>query len=94
MKRIDMKCLNCGGDDFERVDRDGIFTLPYSYNAYDIEVPRYFYACLGCGLVHQVLDLEARQEELLSVFADNVGAYMATKFVREGVIHFCIEWCE
>ncbi|MHA2023751.1 MAG: hypothetical protein ACTSWQ_08840 [Candidatus Thorarchaeota archaeon] len=37
-----MKCLNCGGEDFEKADRDGIFTLPYTGGMTTVEVPRYF----------------------------------------------------
>ncbi len=37
-------------------------------------------------------DGKVLSDGLLSVFADNIGAYMVTKFVKEGVIHLCIEW--
>lgn len=37
-------------------------------------------------------DSKTLSYSLLSSFADNVGAYMVTKFVKSGVVHFCIEW--
>ncbi len=38
-------------------------------------------------------DSKSLSDSLLSSFADNVGAYMVTKFVKQGVVNFCIEWC-
>ena len=29
---------------------------------------------------------------LLSAFADNTGVYMVTKYVKQGVVHLCLEW--
>lgn len=29
---------------------------------------------------------------LLFAFADNVGAFMVTKYIKNSVVHFCIEW--
>ena len=31
-------------------------------------------------------------DRLLSLFADNIGAYWVTKYVKNSTIHFCIEW--
>jgi hypothetical protein len=31
-------------------------------------------------------------DSLLCAFVDSVGAYMVTRFIKEGVIHICIEW--
>ena len=60
-----MKCVNCGGTEFEKAARDGIFTLQYQDRfGSGVEVPRYFYACLDCGFVVQILDLEARENML------------------------------
>jgi len=92
MRTIDMKCVNCGGEDFEKAERDGIFTLPYSFKYTDAEVPRYFYACLSCGLVHQVLDLQARKDKIIELvdavlidklLPDRNGNYMKRISVKE-----------
>ena len=37
-------------------------------------------------------DSKELSDKLLSVFADNVGASMVTKFIQKGVVHFCVEW--
>ena len=31
-------------------------------------------------------------DRLLGFFADNIGAYWVTKYVKNSMIHFCIEW--
>ncbi len=67
-----MKCLNCGGEDFEKAEHDGQFTTAFSYRRVvdftskekTVIVPRYFHACLKCGFVHQMLDLEVRRVEM------------------------------
>ncbi len=67
-----MKCLNCGGTEFEKAEFEGQFTTPFSYRSKfgwsasekTVIVPRYFHACLSCGLVHQILDLEVRRKEM------------------------------
>lgn len=67
-----MKCLNCGGEDFEKAEHDGQFTTAFAYSSsFDfvrrektVIVPRYFHACLKCGLVHQMLDLDVRRDEM------------------------------
>ncbi|MHA2382374.1 MAG: hypothetical protein ACXACT_07335 [Candidatus Thorarchaeota archaeon] len=37
-------------------------------------------------------DGKNKTNDLIRVFADNIGAYMVTKFVKNGVVHFYIEW--
>ena len=66
-----LKCLNCSGTEFEKAEQDGKFTTSFEYRSRHhfssektVVVPRYFHACLGCGLVHQVLDLDARRVEM------------------------------
>ncbi len=67
-----MKCLNCGREDFEKAEHDGQFTTAFSYRSNlefahgerTVIVPRYFHACLKCGLVHQILDLDVRRAEM------------------------------
>ncbi len=37
-------------------------------------------------------DSKELSDRLLGVFASAIGAYMVTKLVRNGAVHFCIEW--
>ncbi len=67
-----MKCLSCDGTEFEKAEHDGQFTTAFSYRSKlgfshgerTVIVPRYFHACLKCGLVHQILDLDVRRDEM------------------------------
>ena len=93
-----MKCLNCGGTEFEKAAMDGKFTTSFRYEyladftSYkkNVIVPRYFHACLKCGLVHQMLDLDARREEMRKLI-DYALENRLTELDREDDRNFRIE---
>lgn len=69
-----MKCVNCGGTEFEKADYEGVFTTPFSYKSeykdyrkYSVLIARYNHACLKCGLVHQIIDLEDRKDKTIDL---------------------------
>ena len=81
-----MKCTNCGGTEFEKADWEGTFSLPYKdKNDLSIDVLKYFYDCIGCGYVQQVVHVDERKR----ILKENLDSFIENKFIprreRKGV---------
>ena len=44
------------------------------------------------SVFYQWKDSKELSDKVLGAFASAIGAYMVTKFIQRGVVHFCIEW--
>ncbi len=81
-----MKCLNCGETEFEKAEWEGVFTLPYKDEyGHNVDVPRYNFACIGCGHIHKVLDLNARERILQETIDAHIKKELAPRRDRQGV---------
>ena len=81
-----MKCLNCGEMEFEKAEWEGVFTLPYKDEVgLNVDVPRYNFACIGCGHIHKVLDMNARKRVLQETIDAHIKKEFAPRRDRQGV---------